>query len=35
MITLIMGVGWRKPVHGNAEGIKICPLDFCFFQLIR
>ena len=35
MITLIMMVGWRKSVHGNTEGIKICPLDFCFSQLIR
>ena len=32
MITLIMMVGWRKSVHGNTEGIKICPLDFCFLS---
>ena len=25
-----MVVGWRRPVHGNAEGIKICPLDLFF-----
>ena len=30
MITLLMVVGWRRPVHGNAEGIKICPLDLFF-----
>ena len=30
MITLLMVVGWRRPVHGNTEGIKICPLDLFF-----
>ena len=30
MITLITVVGWRKPVHGNAEGIKVRPLDLFF-----
>ena len=30
MITLLTVVGWRRPVHGNAEGIKICPLDLFF-----